>query len=67
MNLQLVYRYILSLSKNENIFYEKRKRKTKQNKTKGPKTKEKKISNGKSRNRDHRGVKWTRYLLRHDS
>ena len=23
MNLQLVYRYILSLSKNENLFYEK--------------------------------------------
>ena len=32
MNLELVYRYILSLSKNENIFYEKT-----QNKTKGPK------------------------------
>ena len=30
MNLQLVYWYILSLSKNENIF----KKKTKQNKTK---------------------------------
>ena len=29
MNLQLVYRYILSLSKNENLFYEK-KNKTKQ-------------------------------------
>ena len=24
MNLQLVYRYILSLSKNENMFYEKK-------------------------------------------
>ena len=33
MNLQLVYWYILSLSKNENIF----KKKTKQNKTKRPK------------------------------
>ena len=34
MNLQLVYWYILSLSKNENIF---KKKKTKQNKTKRPK------------------------------
>ena len=31
MNLQLVYRYILRLSKNENLFYEKKKQmKTKQ-------------------------------------
>ena len=37
MKLQLVYRYILSLSKNENMFYEKN---TKQ--TKGPKNKKKK-------------------------
>ena len=37
MNLQLVYRYILSLSKNESMFYEKYK-KTK-TKTKGPKKK----------------------------
>ena len=29
MNLQLVYRYILSLSKNEHIFYEKTKKKQK--------------------------------------
>ena len=29
MNLQLVYRYILSLSKNENMFYEKNKTKQK--------------------------------------
>ena len=36
MNLQLVYRYILSLSKNENMFYEKN---TKQ--TKGPQNKKK--------------------------
>ena len=28
MNLQLVYRYILSLSKNENMFYEKKKKTT---------------------------------------
>ena len=27
MNLQLVYRYILSLSKNKNMFYEKKKQK----------------------------------------
>ena len=39
MNLQLVYQYILSLSKNENMFYQKQ-NKTKQNKTKGPKRKE---------------------------
>ena len=32
MNLQLVYRHILSLSKNDNMFYEK-KNKTKQNKS----------------------------------
>ena len=36
MNVQLVYRYILSLSKNEYMFYEKRKRKNKKQKTKGP-------------------------------
>ena len=36
MNLQLVYRYILSLSKNEHIFYEKKK-------PKGQKKKEKKF------------------------
>ena len=29
MNLQLVYRYIFSLSKNENMFYEKTEKKTK--------------------------------------
>ena len=34
MNLQLVYRYILSLSKNDNVL---RKKKQKQNKTKGQK------------------------------
>ena len=61
MNLQLVYRYVLSLSKNENMFYEK-----KQNKTKAPpppqKKKEKKVSTGESRTWDHRRMKWTRYL-----
>ena len=36
MNLQLVYQCSLSLSKTENMFYEKTK---KQNKTKGPETK----------------------------
>ena len=35
MNLQLLYWYILSLSKNKNMFYKKKK--TKQNKTKRPK------------------------------
>ena len=35
MNLQLLYRYILSLSKTENLFYEK-------TKTKGPKNKRQK-------------------------
>ena len=39
MNLQLLYWYILSLSKNKNMFYKK---KTKQNKTKRPKKEEKK-------------------------
>ena len=39
MNLQLVYRYILSLSKNEHIFYEKTKQKNqKDKKKKGKKT-----------------------------
>ena len=37
MNLQLVYRYILSLSKNEHIFYEKTKKKPKGQKEKGKK------------------------------
>ena len=37
MNLQLVYRYILSLSKNEHIFYEKKK-KNQKDKKKGKKT-----------------------------
>ena len=39
MNLQLLYWYILSLSKNKNMCYKK---KTKQNKTKRPKKEEKK-------------------------
>ena len=34
MNLPLVYRYILSLSKNEHIFYEKTKKKPKGQKKK---------------------------------
>ena len=38
MNLQLVYRYILSLSKNENLFTKKKN----QNKTKGQKKKNEK-------------------------
>ena len=50
MNLQLVYRYILSLSKNENLFTKKKN----QNKTKGQKKKTKRGgSSGESRTRDH--------------
>ena len=37
MNLQLVYRYILSLSKNENMFSEKKGQKKKRD-VKNPKT-----------------------------
>ena len=48
MNLQLVYWYILSLSKNENIFKKKKQSKTKQNKT-TKKRKEKKFPSGGSR------------------
>ena len=61
MNLQLVYQYILSLSKNENMFYQK------QNKTKQKDQKEKKVSKGESQTRDHWRVKWMRYLMCHDS
>ena len=43
MNLQLVYRYILSLSKNEHIFYEKTKQKTKGKKKQKGKKKRKKL------------------------
>jgi len=45
MNLQLVYWYILSLSKNENMFYKKQ-NKTKQN---DQKKEEKKVSSGGNR------------------
>ena len=62
MNLQLVYRYILSLSKKGNMFSEKKK----QQKTKRPK-KGKITSNGESQTPDHRRVQSTRYRLRHDS
>ena len=61
MNLQLVYRYILSLSKNENMFYEKDKTKQKPPLA-PPQKKEKKVSTGESRTRDQRRIKWTRYL-----
>ena len=60
MNLQLVYGYILSLAKNENIFHEK---KTKQ--TKGPK-KRKKVSNDEGRTAHLKHVRYTRDLMRHD-
>ena len=52
MNLQLVYRYILSLSKNENMFYEK-KTTTTTTTTTGQKKKEKKIPDGESRTEEH--------------
>ena len=39
MNLQLVYRYILSLSKNENMFYEKNNNNNNNNRTKKKKRK----------------------------
>ena len=38
-NLQLVYWYILSLSQNERMFYEKYKKNKKNKNTKGPKKK----------------------------
>ena len=41
MNLQLVYRYILSLSKNENMFYEKKTTTTTTTTTTGQKKKRK--------------------------
>ena len=41
MNLQLVYRYILSLSKNENMFYEKKTTTTTTTTTTGQKKKKK--------------------------
>ena len=57
MNLQLVYRYILSLSKNENMFYEKKQRQQQQqqqqDKKKKKKSKEKKIPDGESRTEEH--------------
>ena len=57
MNLQLVYRYILSLSKNENMFYEKKKQRQQQQQQqqdkKKKKSKEKKIPDGESRTQEH--------------
>ena len=41
MNLQLVYRYILSLSKNENMFYEKKQRQQQQQQQQDKKKKRK--------------------------
>ena len=51
MNLQLVYQCSLSLSKNEKMFYEKKKKKKN-----GPETKTKKVSNGESRTPDLRVI-----------
>ena len=55
MNLQLVYRYILSLSKNENMFYEKKTTTTTTTTTTTgqKKKKEKKIPDGESRTEEH--------------
>ena len=53
MNLQLVYRYILSLSKNENMFYEKKTTTTTTTTTGQKKKKEKKIPDGESRTEEH--------------
>ena len=64
MNLQLVYRYILGPSKNENKFYNKKQSKTNQN---DQKRREKKIFSGGSPNPDLRCVRSPRYLLRHDN
>ena len=46
MNLQLVYRYILSLSKNENMFYERHKTKQKDRKKKEIKSPPAKVEPG---------------------
>ena len=56
MNLQLVYRYSLSLSKNEHIFYEKKK------KPKGQKKKEKKLPTARVEPRNLRHGRSTRFL-----
>ena len=54
MNLQLVYRYILSLSKNENMFYEKKNNdNNNNNNNRTKKKKEKKIPDGESRTEEH--------------
>ena len=62
MNLQLVYRYILSLSKNESMFYEKYKKKQKDQKKK-----EKSITKDKYWTQDLQQSNSTHYLLRHES
>ena len=54
MNLQLVYRYILSLSKNENMFYEKKNNdNNNNNNNRTKKKKEKKTPDGESRTEEH--------------
>ena len=58
MNLQ--YRYILSLSKKENMFYEK-------TKTKQKDLKKKKVSQGESQTPNLRRIRSTPYLFRHSS
>ena len=64
MNLQLVHRYILSLSKNENMVFEEKKNQNDQKQTE----KKKKHSNGERRNPDL--LTWKvngHYLLRQDN
>ena len=51
MNLQLVYRYILSLSKNENMFYEKKQRQQQQQQQQDKKKKRKENSRWRKSNR----------------
>ena len=66
MNLQFVYRYVLSLSKSENMFYIKTNNNKK--KTKGPKKGVGgEVSNGESRTPDLQSVSSTRYLLLQDN
>ena len=62
MNLQLVYRYILDLSKKwKYVLRENNK------KTKAPLPPLKKKNSLESRTQDPRRGKWTRYLLRHNT
>ena len=64
MNLLLVYRYCLSLSKNENVFKTTNEsKKTKENGKR--KEKKEKVSSVGNRAPDHRCIGSSLYLLRH--